>query len=194
MDKKDILYSDAKDVVVCKPPECRIIQMGVNYFLSLPYIVYIVRRQSNYSYICVAFSQQPVTTIDDPLFGLPLPNIHYNGFVCGISAQVGKEPVHTAEKMIDVFWNSQWRCCRGYHWMDLYGSNLIFHNNLRELLGKKAQNKVELDPYGSAGDAEMYRNWQELTKSDPGFIMKMPLLAHADSYKTAGKIIQQGLY
>jgi hypothetical protein len=95
--------------VIIQPPQVRTIRVEIytlsgfrtyKYRLSFPYVIFI---KNNWE-ISVAMSNKPLTSVDDPVYWLPLPNIWSTLHVC--TGDYGSE-LRDLDDWVASFWGSK---------------------------------------------------------------------------------------
>jgi len=122
------------------------------FHLPIPWTLYLV--QFNYVYdpiqINVFTRPGPITSLDEEIYLLPLPNFYMNGKLCNPTtpkAEVFSPDIHTGiQRAFNMVWNS------GYN-QDLYD----LMNMARDL---------HLPAHGGYGDSSYLRAWESLSLSE----------------------------
>lgn len=141
-------------------PVARVLRIGsADRYLALPYTMFVTKTGryidsgQHYAYLNVGFSPEPIVSLKQPVYFLPLPNVHfgYGGFCCGNLPVLDHPstpnllPVH--RKLTDWWFQSN------------FGT---------------AVSSVLLPP--NSGNFHTYlRDWESKTRVDPSFILKEPM-------------------
>jgi hypothetical protein len=137
--------------VLIQPPQIRtILYEGLlfgnrKYRLSFPYVIFV----KNGWIIKAAMSNKPLTTVDDPVYWLPLPNIFSSLMTCtggNFPPEFSSYDKNYLDKWVACFWGSKFSLDQVLGWP----GNLVRMNYLLS-----------------------FRQWALKTKKDPNFIFKI---------------------
>ena len=163
-----IRRGDTTVVVVEQKPQIRTVMFSrsfINHFgglgvveqgrderfrLAFPYTLFVIRLiKGRVNAVGFFYRNEPLSSINDPVFAPNLPNIGAGGWVCmGSSFKLNKDTdlASQVEQVISYFWNSE------------------FNVDLSSWFQSMAKQSVELGTL---------KRWEKETERDPAFVLKV---------------------
>lgn len=133
---------------------------------AMPYVVFVIQVPEGKSHVTpgfrVFFAKHPLSSLDDPLFIAPLPNLDNRGTICVGNTPSAEAPTTAlaVEQIIANFWGSVF----------LYGGQAVYPGVWPE--GKRPG---LFDNWGSHGTGEDFKKWVETSKKgDESLGLELP--------------------